>query len=483
MQYFRKTIFPDNFNFPDGTRTVTLLDGYSKGVGFTAPVAKTAGDVDSFIRDIKPDKDHSYVHLISIGAQEFYGPNKRGDSFNEATRVYRPPAPWSKEATEITLEGGLKEFHNPTFMANGKVYLEHRSVISDPRNKPRGDVVFATYNEPMHRGELIIRLPRELWESDIKRLEDGKPMYFSMGCLTASDVCSVCGKRTSPNDLENRCDHLRNNILSYMANGTQVHAITDHPIFYDISRVAVPADKIAFSLGKVASDNTVPSFREHMPTLPASLVDRIRGRRADRVSLVVKAAAEERYVSSSGMDLPVTTSSDEEGKLLDSLSKDAPKVIFILNKRKAVLPPPQFIRLVGGCGDSLDSAMPLIGSNLENIFNEIMGGGDLASFIDDGTYEGEETTDQELMRKVAPLISRYSLEEEPVTRRIVQIVVAPSPKFASERKLFTPGAGEMAAKLAREYARYQLSFMTENPDNRSIHLTLAHNHGNVTLGW
>ena len=487
MKYAYKQIVTDSFHFPEGTRTATLLDGYSKGLGFTAPVMKTASAVETFVKTIRPDKDHSYVHLISVGAQEYYGPNKRGDSFNEDGKVYRPPAPFAKEAAEVVLEGGLKKFHDPTFTANGKVYREHQSIIADPKNKPLGDVVFAIYNEPMHRGELIIKLDNKSWAPDIKRLENGKPIYFSMGCLTATDVCSVCGKRTSPMDLENRCGHLKDDLLSFMENGTQVHAITDHPIFYDISRVAVPADKIAFSLSKVASEGIL-SIGSNLPEdplaiLPVRMVDRMRGRRVDRFNLISKAAAEERIVINGGMTLPVSTSDEEEGKLLDDLSKDAPKVIFIMNKNRALLPPPQFTRLVGGCGSSLDSAMPLVGNQLSGIFSSLMGSSDLASFIDDGTYEGEESFDRGLLSKVAPLISRYSLDEEPVQRRVIHIVIAPNVKTASEQRIFTPDAGALASKLAREYARYQLSFMTENPDRRSVALALANNHGNVKVGY
>lgn len=480
-QYAYKSILPDGFDFPEGTRTATLLDGMSVGMGFVRPVAKTASAVETYVKALKPEKDHSYVHLISVGAQEFYGPNKRGDSFNEGSRVYCPPEPYCPEAREVVLEGGLKEFHDPTFIANGKVYEEHRSIIADPSNKPKGEVVFAVYNEPMHRGELIVRLPNREWSRDLDRLAHDKPLFFSMGCLTATDVCSVCGKRTSPADSQSRCDHLKNDLLSYMEDGTQVHAITDHPIFYDISRVANPADKIAFSLAKVASATGSRQETVFQPaTLSAALVDRLRGRRADRVSLVCKAAAEEKCVIGTDGLLPVALPDEEEGRLLDSLSKDTPRVIFLLNKHRTVLPYPQFLRMAGGCDDSLNPAMPLIGNALAGIFGQLAKDPQLSGFVDDGTYEGEETADQALLRRIAPLIARYSLEEQPRMNRTIHVIMMPV-KQASERRLFTPSAGLLAAKLAREYARYQLSFMTENPDPQSVRLTLANNHGNVQV--
>ena len=55
-------------------------------------------------------------------------------------------------------------------------------------------------------------------------------------------------------------------------------------------RVSCPADKIAFSLAKVASDDSVvipPAV------IPVRFVDRLQGRKADRISLLCKLAAEE----------------------------------------------------------------------------------------------------------------------------------------------------------------------------------------------
>ena len=45
--------------------------------------------------------------------------------------------------------------------------------------------------------------------------------------------------------------------------------------------------------------------------------------------------------------------------------------------------------------------------------------------------------------------------------------------------IITPAADLMAGKLAREYARYQLSFLTVHPDRRTIRQVLSGNHSNV----
>ena len=474
-----KVIYPDSFNFHAGTQTVNKIDFVNRRGYVTGLSNKTASDVDIFVKGITPDKDHSYIHLISLGAYEWYGPNKRGDGFNESGYTFKPPHPCDKDHITIDLEGGLKEFHNPGFMANGKVYREHHSILSG--GEPQGEVVFATYNEPMHRGELVIKLENDKWEDDIKKIEEGKPTYYSMGALCKADVCSICGKKVSPNSDE-RCSHLKDHVLEIDADGNQAVAITDHPIFYDISRVARPADKIAFSLAKVASEFDSAEPVVALPTMPATLLDTLNNRmRVDRLNLITKVASEEKYITVNNQ-LPVKLSDKEDEEVIKKIKEeDVPKVIFILKKHRAVLPPPTFIRLVGGEGSEIDEAMPMIGECLSGIFNKILHSNGLRDFIEDGTYEGEECEDRDLFNTVLPLINKYSLDEGPVQRRVIRIVFSPGIKMASEGKVFTRKAYSLAQKLAKEYARYQLSFLTTNSDVESMRLTLANNHANVLV--
>lgn len=475
-----KVVYPDSFNFHAGTKTVTKLD-WVNGKAFIPTLStKTASDVDIFVKGIQPDKDHSYIHLISLGALEWYGPNKRGDGFNESGYTFRPPKPCDKDHITIQLDGGLKEFHNPGFMSNGKVYREHHSILSG--GTPQGEVVFATYNEPMHRGELVIKLENDKWADDIEKIEKGEPTYYSMGALCKTDTCAICGKTVSPNSPD-RCSHLKDHILEIDPDGNQAVAITDHPIFYDISRVARPADKIAFSLAKVASEFDTTEPTAVLPVMPTSLLDTLNNRmRVDRLNLITKVASEERCCTVS-TQLPVKLTDSEDEDIIKKIkTEDVPKVIFILKKHRAVLPPPTFIRLVGGEDSSaINDAMPMIGECLQGIFGRMLHSTGLRDFLEDGTYEGEECFDRDLFNTVLPLINKYSLEDEPVKRRIIRVVITPSAKLASDKRICTPQALSLAQKLATEYARYQLSFLTDNSDTASIRLTLANNHANVLL--
>lgn len=473
-----KTIIPDTFNFGAGVRTVTLLDRVGGKVVIPGLSRKEASEVSTFVKELKPKKNKSYIHLISTGAMEWYGPNKWGDAFNEDAHILRPPEPIDKDHVEVQLNGGLKAFHNPTFMTNGKVYREHKTILDNVQ--PSGDVVLAIYNDVMHRGELIIELDNDLWKDDITALENGKPPYYSMGCLCDKEVCSICGNDVSPKS-DKKCSHLRDNILSIDSKGNQVKAIVDKPIFYDISRVARPADKIAFAIAKVASED----YRVATKTpavMSASLLDTLENRmRINRLDLITKVASEEKAITEDNQ-LPVELDSKEDEDVIKRIKQeDVPKVIFILKQHKAVLPPPTFIRMLGGEGQDVNDAMPMVGKNLPGIFESLMKSPEIRDFLEDGTYEGEECYDSDLTNTIMPLINKYSLEEEPVKKRVIRIVLRPANKTASEKKQGTPKAEYLASQLAKEYARYQLSFLTKNNDSRSIRLTLANNHANVTM--
>ncbi len=472
--YNYKLIYPDEFNYEAGVQTMSILPTVNRKI--CTPAIKTAGEdgaVKLFVDGLEADPKKSYIHLISVGATEFYGPNLRGDAFNETAGDFIPPDP-SEGNKVVELEGGLDEFHNPTFRSNGSVYSEHKSVLVG--GEPQGKVAFATYNKPMHRGELIIEVPNDTWGTEIEKIENGNPVFFSMGCLCKNDVCSICGKRTSPKDLESRCDHLKDNLLGFDNKGNQVKAITDHPIFFDISQVARPADRIAFSLAKVASaDIVLPN------TMPINLLDKLTGKSAvDRMALAFKVAKEEKV---SAEKLPVEMPDAEDHDVINKIkSDDVPRVLCVLKRNNTMLPPPVFFKLMGKDSfDEIKPVMPLIGEELGSIFNKVVNSAELPDFINNSTYEGSQSIfDPQLEQDLMPLIRKYSLDDQPVKNRIIKITI--SKKQASEPlKIITPLAQKIASELAREYARYQLAFICKHDDSRSIRLTLANNHANILV--
>ena len=481
-----KTIYPDAFNFGAGVKTITLLEVVNNKVRLPQAIKRASENsaVDNFVKGLTPEKGKGYIHLVTTGADEFYGPNKRGDAFNEHEKEFHPSDP--KPGCEvIILDGGLEKYHNSTFRANGQVYREHHTILDENPATPEGDVAFADYNKPMHRGELVIAVDKDKWSKELDDAEHDSPLYFSIGCLCTDDVCSICGNRVSPNKKELRCEHLKwGNLLQLDSNGNQAKAITDRPIFYDISKVANPADKIAFCLAKVANEDAIITLPP--PVMPTSILEKIESRkRVDRSALVYKIASEEKEVQESGLELPVTMSDEEDVKTLKSINKDElPKAMHILKKNNTVLPPTVFLTMMtqGDNEDMVSEIMPIIKEILPTIFGKIKDSPGMRDFLENSSYEGEPTYDRELEDKLDPLIRKYSINPEPIRNRVIRVVVSCPRKVASDPcTIVTPVAVKMATDLALEYARYQLAFLSDNKDDRSIRLTLANNHANVQV--
>lgn len=234
-------------------------------------MTKVAGNLDpelqSFIRSIRPDPKYQYVLMTPMGAHEFWGMNVNGDIFpeialghdylkdnpqkviNELEQRYLKPHGKSMPLVPI------KEFGFRTFM-NALRYKHH--VNKNP-DIAYGDIVFVTYNRPMHRVELVVRhdraKAREVGaEQIIVDIDNGKPRQISMGCKVPFDVCSVCGNVSKTT--RDYCSHLANEMGQVREDGTVVGAINFFPRFFDLSDVFVPAAKESGVLMKVASAQT-----------------------------------------------------------------------------------------------------------------------------------------------------------------------------------------------------------------------------------
>jgi len=231
-------------------------------------MTKVAGNLDpklqAFIRSIKPDPKYQYVLMTPMGAHEFWGMNVNGDIFPEISLGHdyltdnpqkvidelerRYLKPHGKSLPPVP----IKEFGFRTFM-NALRYKHH--VNKNPEIA-FGDIVFVTYNRPMHRVELIVRHDRQKArevgaEQIIVDIDNGKPRQISMGCKVPFDVCSVCGNVSKTT--RDYCSHLANEMGRVRDDGTVVGAINFFPRFFDLSDVFVPAAKEAGVLMKVAS--------------------------------------------------------------------------------------------------------------------------------------------------------------------------------------------------------------------------------------
>lgn len=189
-------------------------------------------DIASFISTFKPDPGYVYLHVIAMGAGEYYGCNINGDYFPEKDLIER----------------------HHTFVTTAKVFKEHDNKPTSPSY---GHVVFSWYNPKMHRVELILAIDKVRGKEFIDRQARGEQLEVSMGCRVREDVCSICGNKARKRS--DYCEHILRDKRKIYPDGRQPYMINYNPTFFDISIVRRRADKIAYVLEKVASQDTTVS--------------------------------------------------------------------------------------------------------------------------------------------------------------------------------------------------------------------------------
>lgn len=242
----RKIIEFDD-TFPTGELTLQLvlpLRGSRFDVG---RVTKTAGEALDYIKNVIPEPGKTHLLLLAMGAEETYGPNRNGDGFSEF-----PVPARGKEASDrgerwwIAPGQELTKTYR-TFETNpARTFRHHQN--KDPE-KSSGYVKRAFWNPRMHRVELLAVVDNEKDAEWVERVEQGEFPAVSMGCRIKYDVCSRCG-----NKAPSRADYCKHALAMNQVNpdGTKNFVYNPDSDFFDISRVFRPADRIGYTLKKVA---------------------------------------------------------------------------------------------------------------------------------------------------------------------------------------------------------------------------------------
>lgn len=225
LKLFREVSKPDSFE-PE----VTILDLSLSDKGLVKAAAHD--DIAKFVTGLQPKAGHTYLHINAMTAGEFHGSNRNADYFPE---------------------DNLKAYYKTFMTSPAHVFRSH--INKDP-TRAYGKVIFAVYNDTMHRVELIAECPDELVQDINQRISVGNFPTTSMACKTPWDTCSICGNRARSR--QEYCTHLKNELGKLYPDGRKVFAINDGPLtFFDISIVVRPADVNSSILQKVASDTDI----------------------------------------------------------------------------------------------------------------------------------------------------------------------------------------------------------------------------------
>lgn len=239
-----KIIDPSGWNFD--RPVAVMIKQSSRGLvgSDRSDFIKVAGHafLDTIDNGFKVAKDEVPVHLIALGATEYWGSNRNGDGFKEATCRQ----------------------HHSSFVKHARWYQDHKN--KDPKQS-YGCVKQSAYSEPMHRVELLVMLNASksacdrngghIAERSLEKLAAGGDVPVSMACKILFDKCSNCG-----NQAKTRADYCteatcigprgekrggcRNNITKVGTDGHVLHVDNPAPQWFDISDVMRPADRTAY---------------------------------------------------------------------------------------------------------------------------------------------------------------------------------------------------------------------------------------------
>lgn len=176
------------------------------------------------IAEFAPPPGKFLVHLVAMGTQEAFGPNRNGDGF--------PKSALDK--------------HLNTFMKHGSFYRDHKN--RGPKHSI-GDVKAAMMNDKMGRAELLVWGDCEKAAPEYERAKMGKQSSYSMSCRVPADYCSCCDNEAP--SVADYCSHLKQSMLQYIPEFKKyAFAENRDPSFFDISDVTntKPADRTAHYL-------------------------------------------------------------------------------------------------------------------------------------------------------------------------------------------------------------------------------------------
>lgn len=418
----------------------------------------------------RPDKDHFLMHVIAMGDHEHYGPNRNADS-------------WPKLA--------CVKYH-PTFVTNGYFFREHRNT--DPKLSI-GTIKASCYNEEQGRIELAVhgRLrPAEgmplTAEEEYEMAKAGKALSFSMSAKVPNDRCSICGNLAK--SASAYCEHMKYSANQYLPEHEKFAFVyNDRPTFFDISKVANPADRIAHHLeyvfAKAASATRSLLGVERALSEGALMLDLNQGcEDPDRQALLEKLAGFEQQADAavSGADggaegtfvkscSRVAFTGELDSQELAAFRRLQPGTLFRkLAKARVVLPFLSFAAYATGTTMDEAAADPSIKAAAEQVphaFRLLAKSAccpELESLFDPCSSSMEDydlAADDEVRRCVAKVASRFSIAPREVQTRVTYGIVHGEKSESIKKANTVPNKID---GLVQAYALYKISALRSFPD-------------------
>lgn len=362
---------------------IKIIDPAANSGSFKG-MTKSAADsrVSIFAADIKPDPNRIYIHILAMGAGEFFGANRNADFFPEENLI---------------------KYHD-TFVSSPAHIFKHH--INKNPEIAIGQVIYSVYNERMHRVELVAWIDKKRGWDVVERIERGEFPTTSMACHTPFDTCSVCGNRArSRNEY---CTHLRNELGKVYPDGKKVMAINDGALkFFDQSIVFKPADVTSSVLQKLAYA-TSSDFQPVLGSAESADLIGLQEKSANitKLSDLIKEVEGTTVAASGSVNTLLDRVKDPNDKVLDILAGfELDHVIHALAQLGVSPSVGFFARLIG---------QKLTGSSVDGIEVLVKGliaeePGNLPVSTGEMTKTANESQVQSLARTLRPMVKASSL--------------------------------------------------------------------------
>lgn len=437
------------------------------------------------MRNVRLQPGEVPIHLIAIGATEYYGPNRNGDGFKcAACRKFHK----TFETKPVTKEGA---------------YWYRNHANKDPQ-KSYGTVKMAAFNESMKRIELLVALNSTkeaadrngglVADKEMEKLARGDGDWgVSMACRVPFDVCSGCN-----NQARTRAEYCRedackyggcyNNLTKVAEDGHVLHVDNPTPTWFDISDVYRPADRIAYVMGEMqkAAGTRVIGGAEAAELYGLTVPPYMRYAEVDdRTARLIKLAYEMSELEVSLASGKMAASNHDRAVRTDAVRvvdaspvcKDgiwhamAAEKIALSYRSWANFRPamtqPGVLTKSAGVVDATDQ--------LPGVFSRLVGDGDnLERHLADRSCDPSRAISSESQRLWAvKMASELSLAPKHVGARAVREIIRDTPRPGL--RPLTKSASDGAEVLARQYAVYQLYLLDEmrNDPNQALYRELV----------
>lgn len=382
--------------------------------------AELAHKLDSI--QLAPDEE--LVHIPLVGTTESYNPNRNGDGF--------PKVACAKYAY--------------TFMKLGRLYENHKN--DDPKQS-YGRIPLAMYLPALERIDVVAGYNGSKKTAAVNgglvdtrvlpALHAGKVTSHSMSCRVPYDVCSGCNNRSRTREdycTSDMCKYggLKEHICKIASDGHCLHAINDHPYFFDCSRVPKPAERIANAFGIVKA----AAAKQHVPVM-LDLEEQFACQEMAGIEAKIKAAAYHRTTGRLQAPPPGYTLEEK---------------LAALTKQKILLPLPEYLELCGVEPAQAKQAAAHLSPNLCYLYRNF-----------DPALHGEQqivpyavATFPVLQKWAASMAEDFSLCPRYSTKR------ARLAAIRGETQIVKPGLCKVAdaieQSLLDDYREYQRRFLT-----------------------